>query len=657
MATSGYKDEYVTKYDTLRFSWSRVGYSIADNTSTVNWSLQLISTAYGAISSTATKAWSVNVNGQGYSGTNTVGIGANTTKTLASGSTVIAHNTDGTKSFAYSFSQQFNINFNGNVGTVSGSSTGTLDTIPRYSVMTNATDFTDEGNPTIYFTNPSNGHFALRAKIEAGGNSQLITRNIPATSTSYTFSLTDSERKILRQLATSNSLGVLLTICCMNGSTELSSSYVNKTMTMVNCTPTLNPTVVDQGSVSTTLTGDSNKIILNYNTVKVAFNATALKEASISSTKVTCGNATLTSDGIMEYVSSGTFVFTVTDSRGNSASKTITKDTIDYTPLTCNLSANPELVEGSTANIDLTVKGRYFEGSFGAVTNSLTVEYRYKINDGDYPNTWTSITGTLSNGEYTAQATVSNLDYKNSYTFQARAKDAVYTSGVETPAQVVRIVPVFDWSESDFNFNVPVHSRGGFTEDITVLDSGNCDEIRVSGRFYIGTNGTNKPGSGANGWLTVQTYGTENCYQEYITYNGLKYYRMRDENGWGVWVLTDGGVCTKSIATKPWASVNSGNGETRTYYRVGNVVFLNYVGVYQAGQNSYPMIEQAIPVGYRPAYNVYVTYLQLVSNSIYGHGRWRGNSDGTSYADVSYLGYSEHIFNTSWITNDPFPTE
>ena len=53
MATSGYRDEYVTKWDTLRFSWSRTSYSIPNNTSIISWKLQLISTAYGAINSSA----------------------------------------------------------------------------------------------------------------------------------------------------------------------------------------------------------------------------------------------------------------------------------------------------------------------------------------------------------------------------------------------------------------------------------------------------------------------------------------------------------------------------------------------------------------------------------------------------------------------------
>ena len=133
MASSGSKSVAVTSWNTLKFSWSEKSQSAADNKTVINWTLQLIATSDGYISSSTSKSWAVTVNGIKYSGTNTVGISANSTKTLASGTTTIAHNADGTKTFSYSFSQQFDITFNGWIGTVSGSGSGTLDTIPRAS--------------------------------------------------------------------------------------------------------------------------------------------------------------------------------------------------------------------------------------------------------------------------------------------------------------------------------------------------------------------------------------------------------------------------------------------------------------------------------------------------------------------------------------------
>lgn len=133
MATGGNKSITVTEWDTLKFSWWLNSQNVANNTTTIGWKMELIATAYGYINSSTSKKWSVTVNGNTYSGTNTIGINNNSTKTLASGSTTITHDADGEKSFSFSFSQQFDMNFNGWVGTKSGSGTGSLDPIPRAS--------------------------------------------------------------------------------------------------------------------------------------------------------------------------------------------------------------------------------------------------------------------------------------------------------------------------------------------------------------------------------------------------------------------------------------------------------------------------------------------------------------------------------------------
>lgn len=136
MATSGSVSVTATQYDTLKFSWwiNSGDQSTEDNTTLVRWKMELIAGAYGLISSTAAKDWAVTVNGTKYSGTNTIGIGNNATKTLASGTTSVAHNADGTKVFSFSFSQELAITFSGKyIGTKSGSGSGTLPAIPRAS--------------------------------------------------------------------------------------------------------------------------------------------------------------------------------------------------------------------------------------------------------------------------------------------------------------------------------------------------------------------------------------------------------------------------------------------------------------------------------------------------------------------------------------------
>lgn len=153
MASNGITSVVVTAYDTLKFSWAQVGQSVANNTTTISWSLQLVAGSAGAIISSAAKTWRVTVNGTAYSGANSVAISNNATKTLASGQTTIAHSADGSKSFSYSFSQEFGITFAGAaVGTKSGSGTGTLNTIPRATTPGLSATVVDMDTTMILYT-------------------------------------------------------------------------------------------------------------------------------------------------------------------------------------------------------------------------------------------------------------------------------------------------------------------------------------------------------------------------------------------------------------------------------------------------------------------------------------------------------------------------
>lgn len=543
MATSGSSSVAVTSWDTLKFDWWQTSQSIPNNCTYIKWTLTLVSGKYGAIYSAPSKEWNVTVNGTKHTGTASASINNNTSKTLASGTDTIYHNNDGTKSFSFSFSHNFSITFSNTwIGTKSGSGSAALNTIPRQAEITEVpSSFNDETTSlTIKFKNP--GNFDLQFKIEAGGDTALITRNKPTKSSPYTFALSEDEKKKLRKKCTGNSFDVRFTVATyINGAISY-WSYKDTKMSLINYMPTLSPTVIDEGSVSTVLTGDPNKIILNYNNAKVTFNASAKKEATISSMKVTCGNASRTSDGRMDYVSNGTFVFSVTDSRGYSVSKTITKTTIPYIPLTCSLKTNPNLSEDNSVDVALTISGNYFSGSFGATNNSLTVLYRYKTVNGEYPkdsngnDIWTTLPNpTISNGVYTATATINSLDYTEAYVWQAKAIDKCNAEGILTAEQTTKIQPVFDWGENDFRFNVPVHGARGFTYDIPVLTSKNCNEIVNSGKYYIGNGSTNRPVD-ADGWLEVQSYNSGNyCYQKYISVSGEEYERFRNDGAWGSW--------------------------------------------------------------------------------------------------------------------------
>lgn len=83
------------------------------------------------------------------------------------------------------------------------------------------------------------------------------------------------------------------------------------------------------------------------------------------------------------------------------------------------------------------------------------------------------------------------------------------------------------------------HVSGGFTEDIPVLASGNCNDLTTTGKYCIGNSGTNRPVN-INGWLESKLYSTDYCYQTYTTYQGQTYRRLMSAGTWGSWICTSG---------------------------------------------------------------------------------------------------------------------
>lgn len=81
---------------------------------------------------------------------------------------------------------------------------------------------------------------------------------------------------------------------------------------------------------------------------------------------------------------------------------------------------------------------------------------------------------------------------------------------------------------------VHVAASKAFTYDIPVLQSGDCNTLIRSGKWYLGDNSTNRP-IDKNGWLETKLYSTDYCHQTYTTYDGMKYNRVMQGGTWGAW--------------------------------------------------------------------------------------------------------------------------
>ena len=446
-------DVWVSNQITLRFNWSQSSQSIANNNSVVSWSLQLIASG-GSISSSASKSWSVTVNGSNYSGTNTIGVSNGQTKSLASGSTTIAHNADGTKSFSFSFSQQFDINYSGVgwIGTKSGSGNGTLTTIPRTSSVSSTNANIGE-NITITI-NRASSSFTHTLSYSFCNLKGTIATKTSSTSVSWKLPTT-----FYAQIPNSKSSWGTITCDTYSGSTKIGSSTCRFDVYVKESTnkPGISATVVDVNDTTKALTGDENKLIRYYSKAKFKLTASPKNSSTITTRSVFYNGTTYKGGSENSWIAnfsevvSGSYKFTVTDSRGFSNSLTVNKTLIEYVKLTCYMTVtNPT----ATGECTITLNGNYFNGSFGATNNTLSVQY--KIDEGE----WTDTTITLSNNTYKATANITGMDYTRAYSFYARAIDKLAT--VETPVKYVKAKPIFDWGSDDFHFHVGVISNESF---------------------------------------------------------------------------------------------------------------------------------------------------------------------------------------------------
>lgn len=348
----------------------------------------------------------------------TTSIGKNATVYLGGRTDTYYHNADGTGSASFSAS----ISSPWGIGTASVSGAITLPTIPRASSVT-ATAAEIESATSINI-NRASGNFTHTLRYKFGSLTGTIANNV---ATSYGWTIPTSFYGQIPNAKTGT-----CTIYCdtYNGGTLLgtkSTTFTVKTNEEL-CKPEVNTIVEDINEKTTALTGSTDKFVKYMSNALITTTSVAKNNSTIKSTSVLCGDGKSgTGESVtLNKVESANFTVTVTDSRGYSTVVVLQKTLINYVNLTINPTFSRP--EPTTGEVELTYNGNYFNGSFGATNNSLTIRYRYKESGTDTWSAYKTLTSTLSDNSYSNTVSLgTEFDYKKAYNFEIQAIDKLQT--------------------------------------------------------------------------------------------------------------------------------------------------------------------------------------------------------------------------------------
>jgi hypothetical protein len=439
----------------------------ATNKSVVDYNVYFQNTSGGGTFTSQTRLYFALNGGVIKDSTSSITGPRNGSVSIASGSTTIDHNSDGTKSISYHAlvkSTSFGIS-----GEISG--TFALTTIPRASSVSGGSG--NIGGTTTISVSRASTSFTHTLKYSFGSLSGTIATGV---GTSYTWTIPTS---FYAQIP-NDKIGWGTIYCdTYNGNTLIGtkSTQFTATVTEASSRPTVSATLTDTNATTKALTGNASKMVKGKSTGQLVITSSVKNSATIKSVTVNGTNVGTAASITKTYanISTASFTIVTTDSRGfTNTSYVVTPSYVNYVPLT--LSATIFRPQPTGTEIKMTYSGNYFYGSFGAVSNTLSITWKYRVQGASEWTNGGTITPTF-NGNTIASKTVSlgtNYSYQTAYEFQIVAVDKLTTITQTIPVSVG--MPVFHWGKDFMSVNKRLMLRHsppnmGACRDVTVVNS------------------------------------------------------------------------------------------------------------------------------------------------------------------------------------------
>ncbi|HEM4199479.1 TPA: hypothetical protein U1X02_002083 [Streptococcus suis] len=662
--------------------------NIAANTTVVNWRITVSRTgAYLTRNEQGDSTLSLDINGGRVHTSNPRWRTSGEEFLMASGSTTVGHNADGTKSFP--FSATFNPN-NGLHGVITVSGNIGLATIPRSSSV--SVGIGTIGNALTININRQSSSFKHTVRYAWGNKQGTIATNVD-TSTTWTIPL-----DFANDIPDSTSGTGTIYVDTYSGSTKTGMQSTAFTASVPDSIkPSLTGfTLVDGNTAARTLIPGEQQFVQIVSNIAVHFGqATGAYGSTITSyhAEIVGKNQSTSQNGgslgIMNYHGQVTIRARVTDSRGrtsNTIERTVT--VLEYFAPALNFSVERSGATSSTFSIlrnariaPLTVGGSQRNIMTLTFRVAPADSYNYTTDNGPASGTFTtlaSLTNSLANlsGTYSSDKSWDVIGILEDKFTRSEFKIKVSTEAV-----------VFSYEKGNrfavgkiVDTNLPkgsIESTGGYYLNgkpiqnyaLTSLNGAsisryNEDLNRITEPgFYIVNTSMNIPVSGRTYYYlevirhasNVSTYVMQRATCR--THTQQTYVRLCEDGTWGQWkeqVLADHPL----LQEKPLKTLTMGfpYSMKANLVRKGDVVTISLIrNIYSVDSFEHAVMQEKIPAGYRPVVDVHMTVNTNVSQFTKSPNILHFAPDGTIRMTSNTVGGHVMTGTITYITNDPYP--
>lgn len=430
---------------TLRLIVVQVSQNVSGNTSTDEWTLHLIC-GNGASWNANPVGWSVTINGAVYSGSYTFDFRGGSDKLIASGSTAIAHNSDGTKTIAVQgHTENTGASAIGGPATVNGTFPQT--TIPRASKATVSPNPVNAGDTLSIAGHRASTSFLHTYSYNFLGATGTIATGVNDTTWVPPLSL-------LTKIPSTTQGNCTLTTVTKSGSTVIGTTT---TIFGIKADTDIVPTVT--GITLSEATAGVAAAVGGYvqNVSKLNFaitGAAGIYGSTITAYKLEVGGVVVatSASGVTPVITvSGTVAVkaTVTDSRGRTASVTVNITVLAYTAPKINSITFKRALSGGTLDDNGTFMRVDLNASVqslivgGTQKNQLTHKTSSRLRGG---STWTvketTPTGTITYNSF--YVVTGPYAITSAWEFLAEISDIFSTSSASATVPVAAIFMHWD---------------------------------------------------------------------------------------------------------------------------------------------------------------------------------------------------------------------